>query len=99
GHGPMRGQFARLALGRRLVSVEESGVAHAPAYQSTTLEKADVMRPIDHPHPGLALACGDLAMQLLHARPMHARAEMMLGVIAVVEPGGVVEAVVATDAP
>src|SRR6478672_742637 len=46
-----------------------------------------------------SLFLGKLILQFLHLRPVHARAIMMLGVVAIVEPEPVVELVVGTDAP
>ena len=53
----------------------------------------------DHPHALAALFLGDLAVKRVHLGPMHLGPEMVLGVVAVVEPKPVVEFVVAADAP
>ena len=57
------------------------------------------MRRRDDAHPLPALLLGDLAMELVHFRPVHFGPEMMLGVVTVIEPKPVVELVITADAP
>src|SRR6516164_7669270 len=57
------------------------------------------MRHIDYPYTSRALPVQNLIAQSLHARPMHLWPEMMLCVVAVVEPGPVIEVAVSADAP
>jgi hypothetical protein len=57
------------------------------------------MRRLDHADTGGFLIGGNLAMEFLHLRPMHLGTEMVLGMVAVVEPEPVVEPVIAADAP
>ena len=63
------------------------------------IEEAERVRWLDHAHAGGALLLDDLIAERLHPGPMHLRPEMMLGVVAVVEPDPVVELVVAAHAP
>ena len=53
----------------------------------------------DHPHAFAALLVGNLAVEFVHLRPVHLRAEMVLGVVAVIEPKPVVDLVIAAHAP
>src|SRR4029077_3948211 len=57
------------------------------------------MGVVDDADALLLLSLGDPPLELLHFRPMHFRAKMMLDVIAVVEEDPVVNLAVATYAP
>jgi hypothetical protein len=57
-----------------------------------------VRRP-DDADPGSALLVDDFVAERFHPRPMDLRAKVMLGVITIIEPGPVVEFLVAADAP
>jgi hypothetical protein len=57
------------------------------------------VRRLDHAHSGALLLVGDLFVELAHFRPVHLRAEVVLGVVAVVEPDPIVEPVIAAHAP
>ncbi len=57
------------------------------------------MRRLDHAHTGGALLIDNLIAERLHAGPMDFRAEVMLGVVAVIEPDPIVELVVTAHAP
>src|SRR6266536_221697 len=54
---------------------------------------------LDHPYSRCALLLDNLIAQGLHPRPMHLRPEMMLRVVAVEEPGPVVELFIGAHAP
>src|SRR4051794_14642874 len=63
------------------------------------VEETERVRWLDHAHAGGALLLHDLVAEGLHSCPVHLRAEMVLGMVAVVEPDPVVKPVVATYAP
>src|SRR5205814_2112137 len=55
------------------------------------VKKAERVRWFDHTHSSSALLFENLVMKGLYSGPMHLRPEMMLCVVAVKEPGPVVE--------
>ena len=63
------------------------------------IEKSERVRRLDHAHTGGALLLHNLITKRLHPRPMDFRPEMMLRVVTIVEPGPVIELVVAAHAP
>src|SRR5439155_2699753 len=63
------------------------------------VKKAERVRWLDHTHSSSALLFENLVMKGLYSGPMHLRPEMMLGVIAVKEPGPVVELAIGAHAP
>src|SRR6266568_5030458 len=64
-----------------------------------SVEKAERMWHLDYPRPGCALLLSDLIAERLHSCPMHLWPEMMLSVVAVVEPGPVVKLFITAHAP
>ncbi len=63
------------------------------------LKKAESVRHLDHPHSSRPLLFDNLIPESLHPRPMHLRPEMMLRVVAVEEPGPVVELFIGAHTP
>src|SRR5689334_24112754 len=63
------------------------------------IEKSECMRRLNDARAGGPLFAHELPLKLLHLRPMHARAIMVLGMVAVVEPEPVVELVIGAHAP
>lgn len=63
------------------------------------VEKTKCVRGLDYANTGGALLLHNQVAKLLHPGPVHFRPEMMLGVVAVIKPGPVVELVVAAHAP
>ena len=57
------------------------------------------MAVFDHMHAFSFLLVADRLMELLHFHPVHARAEMMFGVVAVIEPDEIIERVITADTP
>ena len=64
-----------------------------------SVKKAKRVWHLDYPHPSRALPVQNLIAQGLHSRPMHLRPEMMFRVVAIVEPGPVIELAVSAHAP
>src|SRR6186997_787645 len=63
------------------------------------IEKSKCVRGFDHANTGGALLLPNLITKCLHACPMNFWPEMMFGVVTVVEPGPVIEFVIAAHAP
>src|SRR5215831_12795220 len=63
------------------------------------LQKAESVWHLDHAHSGRTLLVDNLVAQGLHSRPMHLRPEMMLSMIAVIEPSPVIQLAVGAHAP
>ena len=63
------------------------------------IEKAERVRHIDNAHASLALLFHDLITQRLHSSPMHLWPEMMFRMVAVVEPGPVINLAIGAYAP
>src|SRR2546430_13156852 len=63
------------------------------------VEKTQGVRWLDYPHPGRTLLLGNLVAKGLHSCPMNFWPEMVFGVIAVIEPGPVVQFVIGAHAP
>ena len=63
------------------------------------IQKTERVRHLDNAHASRSLLVDDLIAEYLHPRPMHLWAEVMFCVVAVVEPGPVIELVVAAHAP
>src|SRR5947207_4176759 len=63
------------------------------------VKKAERVRWLDHAHPSSALLFENLVTKGLYSGPMHFRPEMMFCVVAIVEPGPVVELAVGAHAP
>src|SRR5437773_4889033 len=75
--------FPSWSLGRRQIRVK----------------KAERVRRLNYAHPSSALLFENLVTKGLYSGPMHLWPEMMFGVIAVKEPGPVVELAVGAHAP
>src|SRR5262249_1159826 len=63
------------------------------------VQKPERVRRPDHSNSFPSLRVNNLFMQLYHLGPVHFRSEMMLSVIAVVEPQQIVPFRVGTDTP
>src|SRR5262249_18974213 len=63
------------------------------------IQKSQCVRHSDHPHSSLALLLDNLIAERLHSRPVHLRPEMMFCMVAIVEPGPVIELAVRAHAP
>ena len=83
-------------LGRPRLFAHRSGVG---AGRQIRIEETERVRRLDHAYAGGALLLHNLIVKRLHARPMDLRPEVMLRVVAVVEPGPVVEFVIGAHTP
>src|SRR6266567_931869 len=103
GAAPVSSQLRQLILGSRFGL--ERPPAHSPAPNWSTngrqirVKKTKRVRWVDYAHRRSALLLENLVAESLHSRPMHFRPEMMFCMVAVEEPGPVVELVITTHAP
>src|SRR6185295_12225810 len=91
---PIQPQLALGGLSLLLVRPAASGMR-----RQIGIEEAERVRRPDHADSCGTLLIDDLVAERLHPGPMDLGPEMMLSVITVIEPGPVVEFLVAADSP
>ena len=69
------------------------------AFWQIGIEKAEHVRALDRANAFLLLQIGNVLPKLFHLRPVHFRAEMVLGVVTVVEEQPIIDFSVAAYAP
>ena len=70
-----------------------------PAFRQIRIKEPEHMRALDRANAFLLLQIGNALPKLFHLRPVHFRAEMVLGVVTVVKEKPVVDFSVAAHAP